>query len=144
MTDMLVRYEEELLGEVTPFWETFSIDREEGGFFSCLDRTGTVYDGVKQMWMQAREIYMFAALYNSTYRQDRWLDIAKTGYDWCMAHGRKSAGRYHLILNRRGQAIEDTPPGVADFTACFMAMAAAELYLATGESRYREEAKACL
>ena len=144
MTDMLVRYEEELLGGVTPFWETFSIDREEGGFFSCLDRTGTVYDGVKQMWMQAREIYMFAALYNSTYRQDRWLDIAKTGYDWCMAHGRRSAGRYHLILNRRGQAIEDTPPGVADFTACFMAMAAAELYLATGESRYREEAKACL
>ena len=144
LSDIRVRYEKELFESVTPFWEAHSIDREVGGFFSCLDRDGNVYDGVKQMWMQAREVYMFAALYNSEYRKDRWLDIAKSGWDWCFAHGRKAPGSYHLVLDRQGRAVEDTPPGSADFTACFVAMAAAELYLATGEAQYADEAKACL
>ena len=46
------RYETELFGNVTPFWERHSIDAEIGGFFSCLDRAGNVYDTLKQMWMQ--------------------------------------------------------------------------------------------
>jgi len=87
---------------------------------------------------------MFAALWNSEYRQDRWLDIAKSGWEWCFAHGRKAPGAYHLVLDRQGRPVEDTPPGSADFTACFMAMASAELYLATGEARYADEARACL
>lgn len=139
-----IRYEKELLESVTPFWEQYSIDREFGGFFSCLDREGRVYDTSKQMWMQAREVYMFAALYNSEYRQKRWLGIAKMGWNWIFAHGRKAPGDYHLMLNRRGEAVEDTPSGSADFTACFVAMAAAELYKAIGDAAYRDEAKACL
>ena len=139
-----VRYERELLESVTPFWERYSIDHECGGFFSCLDQNGLVYDTSKQMWMQAREVYMFAALYNSEYRQDRWLEIAKVGWDWIFTHGRKAPGDYHLMLNRKGEAVEDTPSGSADFTACFVAMAAAELYKATGDVACRDEAKACL
>jgi len=138
------RYESELLTNITPFWERHSIDCEAGGFYSCLDREGKVYDTSKQMWMQAREVYMFAALYNSSYRQDRWLAIARDGWKWLFAHGRKAPGDYHLMLDRAGEAIEDTPPSSGDFTACFVAMAAAELYKATGETAYRDEAKACL
>ena len=144
MEGTTARYEEELLSGVVPFWERFSIDCECGGFFSCLDRTGKVYDGIKQMWMQAREVFMFAALWNSRYREDRWLDIALRGYEWIAAHGRKAPGRYHLLLSRRGEALEDAPEGSADFTACFMAMAAAELYRATGNPEFRDEARDCL
>ena len=138
------RYERELVDGIIPFWERHSIDRECGGFFSCLERDGKVYDTSKQMWMQAREVYMFAALYNSEFRQERWLEIAKSGWDWIAAHGRKSAGDYHLMTDRRGAAVEDAPSGSADFTACFVAMAAAELYKATGRAEYRDEARACL
>jgi len=138
------RYEKELFENITPFWEKFSIDGEMGGFYCCLDRAGRVYDTLKPMWMQAREVFMFAALYNSPYRQDRWLSIAKKGWDWLFSHGRKAPGDYHLTLDRAGRAIEDAPAASADFTACFVAMAAAELYRATGMTSCRDEAKACL
>jgi len=144
MKEIANRHEEELFGNVVPFWERFSLDEEKGGFFSCLDREGRVYDGVKQMWMQAREVYMFAALWNSPWRQDRWLDVAMRGWKWIAAHGRRAAGLYHLVLDRGGAPVEDTPQGTADFTSCFMAMAAAELYRATGDESFRDEAKACL
>ena len=91
LTEARSRYEEELLGNVTPFWERHSIDAEVGGFFSCLDRAGDVYDTLKQMWMQWREVYMFASLFNSPYRQDRWLNIAEQGAAWLLAHGRKGS-----------------------------------------------------
>lgn len=138
------RYEAELFGNVTPFWERHSIDAEIGGFFSCLDRAGNVYDTLKQMWMQWREVYMFAALFNSSCRQDRWLDVAERGATWLQSHGRKGPGRYAFMLNRRGEVTEDAPGGSADFTACFAAMACAELFRATGKLSYRDEALACL
>jgi hypothetical protein len=37
-------YRETLLDNVLPFWEQNSIDWEAGGYFTCLDRSGTVYD----------------------------------------------------------------------------------------------------
>ena len=37
-------YEAELLGSVVPFWERHSPDREKGGYYSCLDRDGSVFD----------------------------------------------------------------------------------------------------
>ncbi len=144
MLEIESRYEEELFGNVVPFWEQHSIDAEYGGFFSCLDREGRVYDGVKQMWMQAREVYMFARLWNSPWRQDRWLEIARHGWEWIAARGRRAPSLYHLTLDRRGEPLEDTPENLADFTSCFVAMAAAELYRATGEGRFRDEAIACL
>lgn len=137
------RYEAELFENITPFWERHSIDADEGGFFSCLDRRGRVYDTLKQMWMQWREVYMFASLFNSPYRQDRWLAIAERGADWLWTHGRHAPGRYALMLNRRGEVTEETV-GSADFTACFAAMACAELFRATGRTKYRDEAVACL
>jgi len=140
----LRRYEQELLENVTPFWERHSFDDEFGGFFCCLDRDGNVYDTLKNMWMQWREVYMFASLFNSPYRQDRWLDVAERGAAWLLTHGRKGPGRYALTLNRRGEATEETPSGSADFTACFAAMACAELFRATGKPLYRDEALACL
>ena len=48
------------------------------------------------------------------------------------------------MLNRRGEVTEDAPGGSADFTACFAAMALAELFRATGTPSYRDEALACL
>ena len=47
---------EELFGNVVPFWVEHSIDREHGGYLTCLERDGTPYDTFKQMWMQWREV----------------------------------------------------------------------------------------
>ncbi|MEO0374793.1 MAG: AGE family epimerase/isomerase, partial [Cyanobacteria bacterium P01_A01_bin.17] len=49
-------YKETLLENVLPFWEHQSIDREQGGFFTCLDRAGNVYDTDKFIWLQNRQV----------------------------------------------------------------------------------------
>lgn len=38
------QYKEELLNNVLPFWIQHSQDKECGGYFTCLDRTGKVFD----------------------------------------------------------------------------------------------------
>ncbi len=137
------RYEMELCERIIPFWEKYSIDHEYGGFFSCLERDGTVYDTLKQMWMQWREVYMFAALYNSTFCQERYLEYARNGFGFLYRHGRKKDGSYHYLLNRAGDAVADSEGGAEIFTESFAAIACAELYRATKEEKYHEEALSC-
>lgn len=57
-------YKNELLNNVLPFWLNNSIDREHGGYFTCLTRDGVVFDTDKFIWLQGREVWMFSMLYN--------------------------------------------------------------------------------
>ena len=59
------RYKRELLENCLPFWFEHSQDKEYGGYFSCLNRDGSVYDTDKFIWLQGREVWMFAMLYNN-------------------------------------------------------------------------------
>ena len=58
------RWESDLFGSVLPFWMRHSIDEKHGGYFTCLDRDGSVYDETKYAWLQGRQVYMLARLYN--------------------------------------------------------------------------------
>jgi N-acylglucosamine 2-epimerase len=58
-------YRDELFGSVIPFWMEKSPDREFGGYFTCLDRQGRVYDTDKFMWLQGRQVWFFSMIYNS-------------------------------------------------------------------------------
>ena len=44
----------ELFQNVLPFWVKHSHDQKHGGFYSCLDQDGTVYDTRKYVWLQGR------------------------------------------------------------------------------------------
>ena len=140
LADVRQRYERELLGNVVPFWMRHSIDTEHGGFLTCLDRDGNVYDTFKHLWMQWREVYMFAALWNAGYRAPRYLDVAIHGFDFLQRCGRRPDGSYHYMLNRDGSVLCDTDGGQEVFTESFAAIGCAELYRATGDERYKEEA----
>ena len=61
---LAAQYKSELLDNVLPFWLEKSQDLEYGGYFSCLDRDGSVFDTDKFIWLQGREVWMFAMLYN--------------------------------------------------------------------------------
>ena len=134
------RYEHELFDRIVPFWEKHSVDRECGGFITCLSRDGSAYDTFKHLWMQWREVYMFAALWNAGYRERRYLDLALHGFDFLWRHGRMSDGSYHYMLDRRGAVLSDADGGQEVFTESFAAIGCAELYRATGEERFRKEA----
>lgn len=45
------QYKEELLNNVLPFWIQHSQDKECGGYFTCLDQFGKVFDTDKFIWL---------------------------------------------------------------------------------------------
>ena len=131
------RYDQELINSVIPFWEQHCVDKEFGGYFTSLDRDGSVYDTEKYMWMQWRIVYMFATFYKTSFGKPEWLDIAIQGFDFLTRHGKSEDGTYYFALNRKG---EPTMAPYNIFSDCFAAMGAAALYKATGDGKYRQEA----
>ena len=73
------QYKDELLDNVLPFWLEHSQDHELGGYFTCLDREGKVFDTDKFVWLQGREVWMFSMLYNKVEKRKEWLDCAVQG-----------------------------------------------------------------
>lgn len=69
------QYKDELLNNVLPFWLEHSQDHEFGGYFTCLDREGNVFDTDKFIWLQGREVWLFSMLYNKVEKKQEWLDL---------------------------------------------------------------------
>jgi len=127
------RYRTALLNDVIPFWMKYSPDSEYGGFFTCLDRHGKVYDTDKFVWLQGREVWMFSHLCNIVERRQEWLDMALSGAAFLEKYGHDSEGNFYFSLTRDGQPLVQ-PYNI--FSDCFATMAFGELFRATGESRY--------
>ena len=141
LSRLKARRMEELFGGVVPFWIEHSIDRKFGGYLTCLERDGTPYDTFKQMWMQWREVWMFARLAQSPHGGRKLLPYAEQGYDFLRRMGRKPGGGYWYMLDRKGNPIGDSDGGQEIFTESFAAIGCAELYRATGKAEYRAEAE---
>ncbi|MBK7478839.1 MAG: AGE family epimerase/isomerase [Bacteroidales bacterium] len=129
------KYRSELLENIIPFWEKHSIDRENGGFFTCLDRQGRVYDTDKFIWLQGRQVWMFASLYNHLQKNERWLKIAEDGAAFLEKYGRDTEGNWYFSLTREGNPLI-SPYNI--FSDCFATMAFAQLSKATGKTAYSE------
>ena len=127
------RYRSALLNDVVPFWVKFSPDHESGGYFTCLDRRGGVYDTDKYIWLQGREIWMFSHLYNNVEKRTEWLEMALSGAGFLEKFGRNPEGNFYFSLTRGGKPLVH-PYNI--FSDCFAVMAFGELYRATGTARY--------
>ena len=103
------QYKDELLDNVLPFWLEHSQDHEHGGYFTCLDRKGNVFDTDKFIWLQGREF------------------LKKYGHD----------GNYnwYFSLDRTGRPLVE-PYNIFSYT--FAVMAFGQLSLATGNQEYAD------
>jgi N-acylglucosamine 2-epimerase len=136
--DQLARlYHDALFDDVIPFWERHSIDWEQGGYFTCLDREGRVYDTDKFMWLQWRQVWTFCMLYNRYERRPEWLRIARHGVEFLLAHGMDEGGNWYFSLDRSGRPLIQ-PYNI--FSDCFAAMALSQYALAAGDARAQEVA----
>ena len=133
------KYKSALLDDAIPFWQAHSIDRESGGYFTCLDAEGNVYDTDKFMWLQGRQVWMFAALYNRLEQRESWLETARHGAEFMKAYGGDEAGNWYFSLDRQGRPLVQ-PYSI--FSDCFAAMAFAQLARATGDQEARDIAVA--
>lgn len=132
------RYKNELLERVLPFWMEHSVDVECGGYFSCLDRDGSVYDTDKFVWLQGREVWMFAMLYNQLEKRRDWLDVAVHGAEFLKRYGHDGSYDFYFSLDRQGRPLVQ-PYNI--FSNTFACMAFAQLAKAAGSEEYADIAR---
>lgn len=131
------RYRAELLDHVIPFWLRHSLDREHGGYFTCLTRDGQVYDSRKYVWLQGRAVWMFSKLYNELEPRQEWLDAARGILEFLRKHALDPQGRYYFSLTREGRpAFYQRKP----YSAVFAMLGMLEFSKATGDAALRKEA----
>lgn len=133
MQEYLNLYRDTLLNNVVPFWLEKSQDTEYGGYLTCLDREGNVFDTDKFVWLQCRQVWTFSMLYNNVDKKQEWLDCALQGADFLKKYGRDKEGNWYFSLTREGQPITQ-PYNI--FSDCFATMAFGQLYRATNNDEY--------
>lgn len=132
------KYKTGLLDQVIPFWENYSRDEAYGGYFTCLDRRGVVYDTDKFVWLQGRQVWMFATLYNRVEKRPQWLDMAWHGARFLHKHGHDGRFNWYFSLTREGRPLIQ-PCNI--FSDCFAAMAFGQLFAATGDEQLADIAR---
>ena len=132
------QYKSELLDKVLPFWLNNSQDRQFGGYFSCLDRDGSVYDTDKFIWLQCREVWMFAKLYNTVEKRQEWLDCAVQGAEFLKKYGHDGNYNWYFAIDREGRPLVE-PYNIFSYT--FATIAYGQLSIATGSQEYADIAR---
>ena len=128
-------YKDALLIDVIPFWENYSIDNNDGGYFTCLDKQGKVYDTDKFMWLQGRQAWTFSMLYNKVEKKQEWLEIAKHGIDFIKNHGMSKDGNFYFSTTKNGDPLIQ-PYNI--FSDCFAAMAFSQYAVASGDEDIKQ------
>ena len=135
---LALQYKTELFGNILPFWLKHSRDREFGGYFTCLDRQGNVFDTDKFIWLQGRQVWLFSMLYNEVEKRQEWLDCAIQGAEFLKKYGHDGNFNWYFSLTREGKPLVE-PYNIFSYT--FAAMAFGQLSLATGNQEYADIAK---
>ncbi len=135
---LALQYQTELFGNILPFWLKHSQDREFGGYFTCLDRQGNVFDTDKFIWLQGRQVWLFSMLYNKVEKRQEWLDCAIQGAEFLKKYGHDGNFNWYFSLTREGKPLVE-PYNIFSFT--FAAMAFGQLSIATGNQEYADIAK---
>ncbi|WP_149525439.1 AGE family epimerase/isomerase [Sphingobacterium hotanense] len=137
MMDFVNKYKQELLQNVLPFWTKNSNDNEYGGFFTCLDREGGVFDTDKFMWLQGRQIWTMATMYNEVEPKTEWKEMALQGAEFILKNGRDENGDWYFALDRYGKPLVQ-PYNI--FSDCFATMGLAALYKIEKNDHYADVA----
>jgi len=131
-------YRDELLNNVMPFWLEKSQDTKYGGYFTCLDRAGNVFDTDKFIWLQGREVWMFSMLYNNLEKNQEWLKCATQGGEFLRKSGHDGNLNWYFSVTQEGKPIIE-PYNIFSYT--FATMAFGQLSKATGNKEYAEIAR---
>ena len=124
-----MRFREDLVKDILPFWLGEAIDKECGGIFTCLDEEGNLYGEEKSGWFQGRALWTFSKAYNVNEKNPKYLEAAKALYDF-IPKCEDSDGRLYFKVTRDGKGIQKRR---YYFSETFAAIGCAEYYAASGE-----------
>eukprot|EP00605_Chrysophyceae_sp_TOSAG23-4_P002818 GSChrysophyteH1.ASY1.ANO1.3103.1 assembled CDS len=125
--DLHNRVRDELFLNVMPFWSQKSFDEKFDGFFSCLDNDGSVYDTKKYMWLNGRQIYMYATIC----ARFSAAEIAKFTASFMHKTGVREIDRkVYFSLNQQGDPVHMERK---IFSACFLCLGTGALAMVLNE-----------
>ncbi len=120
---------------ILPFWSRYAMD-EEGGINSCIADNGIVLSRNKFLWGQWRAVWVFSRLYNRHGRDAAHLQAALHIAEFTVQHGWDANFEgWRLILDAEGNEVEGC---TSLYTDGFAMYALAELFKATGDTRWRD------
>ena len=145
MRKMNRKYFEELqqfynkeLEETLSFWYNYGYDKKNGGFYTCLERNGDIYDTDKSVWAQGRGMWVFARAYNFIKKDARYLKAAQDAYEFVTKHCFDTDGRMFFTVTGDGKGIQKRRYW---FSESFTVVGSAELYRATQDPKYLKTAR---
>ncbi len=124
-----MKFREDLVNDILPFWLGEAIDKEYGGIFTCLDEDGNLYGEEKSVWFQGRALWTFSKAYNVIEKNPKYLEAAKVLYEF-IPKCEDSDGRLYFTVTRDGKGIQKRR---YYFSETFAAIGCAEYYAASGD-----------
>ena len=134
----LLEFYEKELDNTLDFWYNHGYDKVNGGFYTCLERNGNVYDTDKAVWAQGRGLWVFAKAYNFIKKDERYLKAAINAYEFITNNCYDSDDRMFFTVTGDGKHIQKRRYW---FSESFAVVGSAELYRATKEVKYLETAR---
>ncbi|MBO5896476.1 MAG: AGE family epimerase/isomerase [Clostridia bacterium] len=132
-----MNYRKDLVKNILPFWLKTSIDYENGGIYTCLDREGNVSGTDKSVWFQGRALWVFSKAYNVIDKNPEYLKAAKNIYNF-LPKCTDTDGRMFFTVTADGRELQKRR---YYFSETFAAIGCAELYKATGDKAVLESAE---
>jgi len=136
LQDCKARLEKDLSCSVLPFWMNNALDQENGGIYTCLDRTGKIMDTTKSVWFQGRWGYIAACAYEK-YGDAKYLAASKSAIDFIEAHCIDKDGHMFFTVTKEGKPVQKRR---YLFSECFASIAMAEYAKASGDLSYVKKA----
>ncbi len=131
-------YESALFHDTLAFWKKYGIDKEHGGYISGIGQHGELIDSDKSMWFQGRFSWILSRVYADFEQDTTWLELAKSGVDFILAHGFDRDGRMFYRTTADGRPLVKRR---YLFTEAFATIALAAFGSASGENSYVQKAK---
>ena len=128
------------LASSAEFWLKYGMDKEHGGVYTCIDRTGRLFSTDKSVWMQGRCGWTYAYLCTVYGTRPEWLEASKSCLDFMEKHciNREADGRMYFTVTGDGKPLRQRR---YCFSEGFYAIANAEYYGLTGETEHLERAR---
>lgn len=122
---------EKELGDILNYWQSYSLDNENGGFVGEVNRVGQVNpQAEKGAVLNARLLWTFSAAYNFN-KDQKCLDLAKRAYDYLLTYfWDQTNGGVYWALDIEGNALNTRKQAYAQGFAIY---GLSEYYKASGD-----------
>jgi len=135
-------YRYDLFDDYLPFEEEHVVDHELGGFMCNTDRAGNNLSTTKNTWYEGRGIWVHSFLYNNFGKKEKDLEIARKSVELTLPLKPKPLTLWPGAMTREGKPTNERASDI--YCGLFVANGLQQYAVATGDEKYRAEAKAIL